>query len=624
MKRKSLLFGLVLFVLTSCGKVSPRRSTSTSASTSSSSERPAPGPGFYFLPARLEIDLKNGSTGEIYVFNSYAGSESISWVIPKTSMISFEKVETRSNEQNTYHAFNTGSLTISATWRDKEVKCEINIVNTAVKKTSGTEKISIYAVNDYHGHVNETFSLKHYGTFIKQKVNQPNTLFLDQGDTWQGSLESNYNRGRMITDVYNAAGMSARTIGNHDFDWGIDALVENTAASYHGYSTPVLAANVYDFDWDSKIVGTTQQSQIGREYVTFTLDSGIKVGVVGAISDSCEPDICTPNIMSVEFVNIIKTIQEISDTLRIEEGCDLVIASMHEGYFNYMGTELSSISPLSHKKYVDLGLNGHTHQREYYEENGVTFAQFGNYDNYIGKINLTYDYVTGEISQTDVYTLDTTSLLDDVPTIDPEINKIVDHYNEQTDVIGKEVLTTQLQGEFDRYGAMPNLVCKAMYEEAIRQGYDVSYALCNMSRMVLEGPVVTYASLYETLPFDNLCYIVEMSGQDAYNEMNASGSLFIYRGDNEDARLPIDSSKEKYTFVVLDYIALHAGINREYDYIPSANPIAELKKNGISYNYREVTADYMRNQTGAINRSDYSSYNIRYDRGQTSQEMVIS
>ncbi len=90
----------------------------------------------------------------------------------------------------------------------------------------------------------------------------------------------------MITDVYNAAGMSARTIGNHDFDWGIDALVENTTASYHGYATPVLAANVYDFDWESKIIGTTQQSQIGREYATFTLESGIKVGVVGAISDS--------------------------------------------------------------------------------------------------------------------------------------------------------------------------------------------------------------------------------------------------------------------------------------------------------------------------------------------------
>lgn len=622
MKRKSLLFGLVLFVLVSCGKSNPHHHTTTT--TNPTTSRTIPYEGFYFFPNTLQIDLKDGKSGVHTVINTLAPNDTITWTIPKSNLISFEKLETKSNEDNVYHAFNTGSLEISATWNSQTIKCNIQIVNTATKKTSGTEKISIYAVNDYHGHVNETFSLKHYGTFIKQKVNQPNTLFLDQGDTWQGSLESNYNRGRMITDVYNAAGMSARTIGNHDFDWEIDALGQNTAASYHGYATPVLAANVYDFDWDSKITGTTQQSQIGREYVTFTLESGIKVGVVGAISDSCEPDICTPNIMSVEFVNIIETIQEISDTLRIDEGCDLVIASLHEGYFDYMGSQLSSISPLSHKKYVDLGLNGHTHQREYFEENGVTFAQFGNYDNYIGKINLTYDYVTGEISQTDVYTLDTESLLDDVPTIDPEINKIVDHYNEQTDVIGQEILTTQLQGDFDRYGAMPNLVCKAMYEEAIRQGYDVSYALSNMSRMALEGPVVTYASLYETLPFDNKCYIVEMSGQDAYNEMRASGSLFIYRGDNEDARLPIDSSKEKYTFVVLDYVALHAGVNREYDYIPSANPIAELKKNGISYNYREVTADYMRGQTGVISRSDYSSYNIRFDRGQTSQEMVLS
>ena len=655
MKRKCLFLIPILFVLSACNSNSNKKATDTSntssnLSTSTTSSSPAtssvtsstkatsgttsesvtsvpdipPVTGFCFNPSQITIDLKDEDVGYLKCFNTSNPTANIDWVVPHSNILRLEKIVTKSGELNSFKALNVGSVIIQGKVGTETTNCVISVVSTTQKKTSGTETISIYAVNDYHGHVNEEFSLKHYGTFIKQKVSRPNTLFLDQGDTWQGSLESNYNRGRMITDVYNAAGMSARTIGNHDFDWEIEALVNNTNANYCGYSTPVLAANVYDFDWDNKQVGTTQQSNIGQEYVTFTLESGIKVGVIGTISDTCEPDINTPNIMTVEFTPMIQKIQELSDTLRVEESCDIIIASMHEGFYDELGTALSSVSPVSQKKYIDLGLNGHTHQRETFngpDYNNVTFAQFGRYDNYIGKVNLTFDYATNSVTSTNAYGLSTSSLLSDVQTIDPEIDAIVDHYNEETDEIGSEVLTNQLSGEFDRYEAMPNLVCKAMYEEAIRQGYDVSYALCNMSRTSLEGPTVTYSSLYETLPFDNVCYIVELSGYDAWREMNTSGSLFIYRGDNDDATQPIDKNKEKYTFVVIDYVALHAGVDREYDYIPSVNPIARLLKTGQTYVYRDVAADYLRAQEGVISSSSYSSSNIRFDRSRTNQAL---
>lgn len=627
-KRNLLVFALTLLVLSACSKTPDSKkaasnSTSTSSGTSSIPEIP-PVTGFRFNPDHLTVDLKDGNVGYLKCFNTDDPNANIEWSVPHSNILRLEKTVTKSGDLNTFSALNIGTITITGKVGTNTTTCDVNVVNTTSKKKTGTETISIYAVNDYHGHVNETFNLKHFGTYIKQKVSRPNTLFLDQGDTWQGSLESNYNYGRMITDVYNAAGMSARTIGNHDFDWEIEALASNTAANYHGYSTPVLAANIYDFNWDTKEVGTTQQSQIGQEYVTFTLKSGIKVGVIGTISDTCEPDINTPNVMTVEFTPMIQKIQELSDILRTEQSCDIVIASMHEGFYHSLGTSLSSVSPVSHKKYIDLGLNGHTHQREIYDGedyNDVTFAQFGNYDQYIGKVNLTFDYATNSITNTSVYALSTISQMSDVETIDPEIDAIVDYYNAQTDEVGAEVLTTQLSGEFDRYGAMPNLVAKAMYEEAIHQGYDVSYAICNMSRMSLNGPTVTYSSLYEALPFDNVCYIIELSGYDAWREMNTAGSIFIYRGDNSDAIQPIDKEKEKYTFVVIDYVALHAGVDREYDYIPSVNPIASLKKNGQTSNYREVTADYLRAQEGVISASSYSFSDIRFDRSRTNQAL---
>lgn len=612
MKRKILLMATLLLAIPGCSITFPSKN---------------PKGEFKFNSPQLTIDMSKQTEGTQSIINTYDDNDKIEWIIPSSNIIIFDKIETISKEENSYHVFNVGSITIQAKWKGKTIECHIDVINSIEKKTNGTESITIYAVNDYHGHVNENFSLKHFGTFIKEKTQEENTLFLDQGDTWQGSLESNYNRGHLITDVYNAAGMSARTVGNHDFDWGIEKLESNVNASYHGYSTPTLAANVYDFDWDNKVVGNTQQSNIGREYVTYTLESGLKVGIVGTISDSCESDISTANIMSIDFINMVEVIKKVSDTLKTKEKCDIVIASMHEGYSANASTlnPLTEVSSVSGKRYIDLCLNGHTHDDESKTYNGVTFAQFGNYGSNIGEINLKYDYESHEITSTEVNSLSTSSLVDDYSNFDPEIAKIVDQYNEETEAIGKEVLTDKLDGKLTKKEGVPNLICKAMYEEAKKEGFDVSYAVCNKGREPIEGPEVTYSELYEAIPFDNVCFVIELSGKDAYRELTSENdeTICIYRGDNDEARSPLDSNKEKYTFVIIDFLALHSSANRQYDLIPSVKPIDRLKKNGETYYYRELTADYLRNQE-RISKEDYSSSNIRFDRSKVTSELTIS
>ena len=613
--------------VTSGGSITSGTSiTSSSSGTSGesiTSDVVPPTQKLFLSSEQITIDLKTSKTAQISARNDLLSTAVIEWSVEQNNLLHLSKMQTNNNEAVTITAQNVGNSVLTARSGELSNSCEINIINSTVKKTSGTDVISIYAVNDYHGHVNETFNLKHYGTFIKQKVNQRNTLFLDQGDTWQGTLKSNYNYGEMINDVYNAAGMSARTVGNHDFDWGDEKLIANSKASYNGYSTPVLAANVYDYNFQTKEVGTTQQSDIGREYVTFTLDSGIKVGVIGVIDDGCEKDIVTQNVMNYEFTNSVTKVRELSDKLRTTEECDVVIASMHEGYSDYIGDRLTQTSSVSHKKYVDLVLNGHTHQNERFSDyNDVTFAQFGGYNSYIGKVNLTYDYSTSSITATNVYTLSTTSLIGDVPTIDPEIDGIVDHYNDISDAIATEVLTDSLSGEFDRYEQMPNLVCKAIYDEAIQQGFDVSYAITNSARQSLSGPTVTYESLYTSLPFDNVIYIIEVSGEDLAREIE-NGYIKFYRGDNLDARSALDSTKEKYTIAAIDFVAFHTNYSRDYDLFPSVNPLNELRKNGKVYNYREITADYFRSQTEPISADDYSSTSIRHNKDQVNQEIPL-
>ncbi len=179
--------------------------------------------------------------------------------------------------------------------------------------------VEIYATNDFHGQVKEELSnderydrlgLDTWATYLNEKGKRDNTLLIDQGDTWQGSIYSNYNHGELITDVMNYIHYDARSVGNHDFDWGVEYLASNTARSYQGYSTPVLAGNVYDYDFDTKTIGTVHQSQLGVKSVTYTLENGLKVGILGGIGHDQISSICSLYTKDICFTDHIAFIKE--------------------------------------------------------------------------------------------------------------------------------------------------------------------------------------------------------------------------------------------------------------------------------------------------------------------------
>ena len=192
--------------------------------------------------------------------------------------------------------------------------------------------IDIYSSNDIHGAILEDTNegrcgIGKFATYFKEKGEQENTLLIDQGDTWQGSIYSNYNHGALITDVMNYIKFDARSVGNHDFDWGVDYIKANTAREYNGYSTPVLAGNVYDYNFATKEVGTNQQSDIGVKSVTYTLENGVKVGILGGIGMDQITSISSNYTTNITFTDHIKFIQYEAMHLRNDEKCDIIIAS---------------------------------------------------------------------------------------------------------------------------------------------------------------------------------------------------------------------------------------------------------------------------------------------------------
>ena len=439
--------------------------------------------------------------------------------------------------------------------------------------------LTVYAVNDFHGAVQQDDNhpgLGYMASYLKEKGKDGNTLLIDSGDTWQGSIYSNYNHGELITQVYNYVRFDARTVGNHDFDWGVEPLMRNTALSYNGYSTPVLAANVYDYDFATMKNGSEQQSSIGRKSVVYTLDSGLKVGIVGVIGSEQITSIDSMHTQNICFIDHVKIIKEEAAALRAN-GCDVVICSIHGGEEDVRGQGLGD--------YVDLVLCAHTHQLQSSYEGSLLYAQFKSSGEFIGKIDVTYDSKTGKV-QSKQKAIGCAEILNADLQMDLSLWTLIKSYNDNCSDAAGQVVANNTYGYFSGSEHMPNLVARAVFDAAVNAGFDVDLAYVNKARDSLNKKIWTYEDLYRVFPFDDMVFIVDVTGSEILDEVGQYN--YIYRSP-EFTEDKIDRGKT-YRIACLDYLFFHTNSSRYYNYFPQS---AGAYVAYLDDNYREILRDWL-------------------------------
>ena len=137
----------------------------------------------------------------------------------------------------------------------------------------------------------------------------------------------------------------AGTLGNHEFDFGI----ENLATQLQRANFPIVCAN-YDF-------GTTPLATLVRPYVVLKR-KGLRIGVFG-LSPQPEGLIATENYAGITFRDPVEVTREVVHTLRTKEKCDLVICLSHLGW--PAKDALSDSNVFTKTEGVDLVLGGHSH-----------------------------------------------------------------------------------------------------------------------------------------------------------------------------------------------------------------------------------------------------------------------
>jgi 5'-nucleotidase len=176
----------------------------------------------------------------------------------------------------------------------------------------------------------------------------PNTLLIDAGDVFQGTPYFNFYKGEVEYKSMSLIGYDVVTLGNHDFDNGVDAL----AAAMKFANFEFVSCN-YD------VRGTPLESRV-KPYVVRTFN-GARVGLFGL---GVSPDnLITPeNFKGVKYNDPVKAAQDVVKILREREHCNLVVAMSHLGYYqNAREGGVGDSQVAAQVDGIDFIASGHTH-----------------------------------------------------------------------------------------------------------------------------------------------------------------------------------------------------------------------------------------------------------------------
>ncbi len=377
--------------------------------------------------------------------------------------------------------------------------------------------VDFYAINDIHGKFKDSSSqpgVDELTTYLKncQKTDE-HTVFLASGDIWQGSSESNLTEGMIFTDWMNYLGFASMTIGNHEYDWGDDAIQKNAALA----EFPILAINIYDRSTNQPLSYTKPSA-----FVDF---GGVQIGIIGAVGD-CYSSISADKSQNVYFktgAELTALVKAESERLK-EAGADVIVYSLHDGYETSKSgvTDLSSGAFASYYDtalsdgYVDLVFEAHTHQSYVLrDEYGVYHLQGGGDNKGITHAEIAVNAANGNIRTNTAEYLPAsryTSLMGD-SVVEALLDKYESLISKGEEVLGKN-------GAYKYSDKLCQLVADLYYEAGAEKwgaSYQIALAgafLKARSPYNLSAGNVTYGQLQTIFPFDNQIVLCSIKGSD--------------------------------------------------------------------------------------------------------------
>ena len=349
------------------------------------------------------------------------------------------------------------------------------------------------------------------------RASSPNSILVDGGDQFQGTLFYTYYKGALAAEMMNKMGYEAMTLGNHEFDDGPEVLRNFIDA----VDFPVVSSNT-EFSGEPLLAGALEQSKI-------IMKDGEPIGLIGLTPQGTD-ELASPG-PNVSFTDPIAAVQAQVDLLTAA-GVNKIIVLSHSGYATEMAVAEGTTG-------VDVIVGGHSHSLlsnindravgPYPTMVGTTaVVQDYAYGKYLGKLNVVFDD-DGVITSANGEPI----LLDRFVAEDPEIVARVAEAAAPLEEIRQLVVAETaepLDGDRGscraRECTMGNIIADAMLDRVKDLGIQIAIQNGGGIRASIDAGEVTMGEVLTVLPFQNTLSTFEVSGATILEALENGVSQF--------------------------------------------------------------------------------------------------
>jgi 2',3'-cyclic-nucleotide 2'-phosphodiesterase (5'-nucleotidase family) len=419
----------------------------------------------------------------------------------------------------------------------------------AIPLAAELRELTILHTNDLHARLlpddQKRGGFAHLATVLReQRANCRKCLYLDAGDVVQGSPVSSVYQGLPIIEIFNRLKPDAQTLGNHEFDYGWQRILEfRKKAKY-----PVLSANIVD----------NNDSLLADKAHLLKTVNGIKVGIIGLMLEKLVPGLAPPQRVAPWQVSAPVAAARRSAADLKRRGADVIILLAH------MGTEEATRVAQQSTEF-DVILHGHDHNgmQKALTVNNSLLARVLAYGREVGRLDLTIDTQANRITQSKW-----TRIPVDAKTITPAAD-VAAHI---------EKWEAKLRAKVDRQvgtasRAYTQQQLKPILERIMKEATGADLAFMNQGGIrdsLAAGPILE-RHIWNMLPFDNFVVTGSFPGErlpESIRKANGIDPAKTYRfatldfvaQSNPTWKLVFPETGALIRDVVLDYIRRHKAI----------------------------------------------------------------
>ena len=381
-------------------------------------------------------------------------------------------------------------------------------------------ELVIFHTNDMHARVSnvddngQSIGLAEISAAVKfNKLKNPNTLWLDAGDTLHGMPRINISRGQNMVDLLNESALDAMSPGNHDYNYGAEQLQKLAKQ----LKTTVLSANT---------VKRGTNKDVFKPYKIYKMSNGVKVGVFGLTTPETAYKSNPKNTEQIEFLNPVEQAQKMIKKLRSK--CDVLIAVMHMGLD--ASSEFTSERIANEAPGIDLIVDGHSHTAlpDGLNVGDTLIVQTGWHEYKLGRVKI--DVQNHKIITKSAELLNAEEVKKIAPIPDMAISKTLEAIEERNEKLFNEVVAHS-----DRDLSSNRLLVRRHESELgnlcadsfkWRTGADIAVINGGGLRSDLPAGDVTRGNIMSIFPFGNTIQLVEINGK-TIREM-LEHSVFAY------------------------------------------------------------------------------------------------